>query len=144
MQASKLILDDTGDHLVIGKPRLDGRSGEARVVADAGIYIDLEDEGRARRVDAEVDARIAVDPEQIPTGDGKPVQLGGKLRLVPLEPNSARRTDKRLTAGGPFGVVIGDQRFAVIETLEHGFADRQQLDPAGRSIMAEANSRPSI
>ena len=85
--------------------------------------------GAPAAIDPEIDARIAVDPEQIPTGDGKPVQLGGKLGLVPLEPKSARRTVKRLAAGSPFGVVIGDQRLSLIEALEHGLADRQQLDP---------------
>ena len=93
LQASKLVLDDAADHFVIGEPACDRRSGEARVGAEAGIHVHLENEGRAGAIDAEIDARIAVDPEQIPAGDGKPVQFGGELGLVLLEPESARRTD---------------------------------------------------
>ena len=92
LQASKLVLDDAADHFVIGEPGGYRRSGEARVVADAGIHVHLENEGRAGAIDPEIDARIAVDPEQIPAGDSKPVQFGGKLGLVLLEPESARRT----------------------------------------------------
>ena len=51
LQASKLVLNDAADHLVISDPGFQRGSGKARVGAEAGIHVNLENEGSAGAID---------------------------------------------------------------------------------------------
>src|SRR3990172_10747800 len=118
LQAPKRGLDDAPDQDLIVQPGLKRRSGKARVEAKTRIHVDLEDERRARFIDAEVDTRIAVKPEQVPAGQREARQCRRERRLLPLDAEAARRAVIGLAAGRPFGVVTGDQRLAFSEALE--------------------------
>src|SRR3990172_4417294 len=91
LQAPKRGLDDAADQVLVGESGLKCRRRKARIEAKTRIHVDLEDERRARFIDAEVDARIAAKPEQVPAGQRQASQFGGKLRLVPLDAEAARR-----------------------------------------------------
>src|SRR5918996_6627331 len=93
LQAAKRSLDDPPDQRVIGNPRLLRRGGKAGIEAETRIHVDLEDEWRARTIDAEIDPRIAVEPEQVPAGESEPCQLRRKLGLLPLDAEAAGRAD---------------------------------------------------
>src|SRR5688500_15070764 len=77
--------DDILDQLVIGKAHLRAGSGDAGIGFEAGVRIDLEDEGPAAHIDAEIDARISGEAEQAPAGAADLIErrLQVRLALVP-------------------------------------------------------------
>src|SRR4029453_11384465 len=60
-QAPERRLDDAADHCVVTDAGLERGSGKARVIAETGVRIDFQDEGRVRPIDAEIDPRVTVD-----------------------------------------------------------------------------------
>src|ERR1700680_2935738 len=93
LQGSKRALDDLPDRPSIAEPACLSRRGEPRIGAEAGIDVDLEDEGLARRIDPEVDAGIRAEPEQAPAGLGQSGEPQGQLGLVLFQPEAPRRAD---------------------------------------------------
>src|SRR5690242_18833329 len=122
-QGSKRGLDDAGDHGVVAEPGLRGRSGEASVRAEAGIHVDLKDEGLALLIGTEVDARIARKAEQAPAGQRKLVQARSKLRLVTLKSEATGRADIALAIRPPLGIVTHDLGSGRGKPLEDNLGD---------------------
>ena len=68
LQGSKRSFDDCPDHGLVGQFRLRRRRGEARIGAEAGIHVNFENRRLAFAIEAEIDARIARQREQVPAG----------------------------------------------------------------------------
>ena len=84
--------------------------------------------GAARGIHAEIDPRIAAEPEQVPAGERQPLQLARQGPARPARCRTAAACRHRLALRRPFGVVAGDQRPARRPIREHGLGHRQHLD----------------
>src|SRR5262245_28600380 len=130
-QAPERRLDDAADHRVVTDAGFERGIGKACVIAETGVGIDFEDEGRIRPIDAEIDPRVTVESEQAPARERKPLQLGCKFRLFRLDAEIARRAEIRLAARRPLGVVVCDQWRTVAEAMEQRFGDWEYFDAPG-------------
>jgi hypothetical protein len=108
LQGSKRSFDDSPDHGLVGQFRLRRRRGEARVGAQAGIHVNFENRRLAFAIEAEIDARIARQREQVPAGKREVFELGGERGVLGFNTEAARRADIGVAVGGPFGVVADD------------------------------------
>ena len=108
LQGSKRGLDDRPDHGLIQISRLFRRGGVTGIGAETGIHVHFEDCGLALRVEAEIDAGIAREREELPAGEREACELGGKLRVLGFQTEAARRADIGRAVRRPFGVIADD------------------------------------
>jgi hypothetical protein len=82
LRNSERTLDDDADQVLVGKPGLCRGGSIFRIRCKIRVWIHVDDEGRAVRIDAKIDARIAAEPEQVPASQRKLLKRVGKFGLV--------------------------------------------------------------
>src|SRR5262245_47612850 len=103
-------LDDSADQVLVREPSLCRSRSEARIWSKKRVWVHVDNERLAGRIDAKIEAGIAAQPEQIPAGQRQLLELLGKFGLIPFQAEAARSTVVGPAVRRPFCVEIHDLR----------------------------------
>ena len=93
LRESKRALDDAGDQVLVRESSLRRSGSVFGIRGKIRVWIYVDDEGGAGRIDTKIDARIATESEQGPTGQRKLFERRGQFWLVLFQTEAAHCAD---------------------------------------------------
>ena len=108
LRNSKRAVDDAADQVLVREPSLCRCGRVFRIRCKIRVWVYVDDEGRAARIDTKIDARIASETEQGPGGQRELLERLGKFGLVLFQTEAAQCADIGRAVRRPFGVVAED------------------------------------
>src|SRR6476660_8796599 len=101
-------LYDAADQVLIGESSLCRCGRVFRIRCKIRVWVYIDDEGRAGRIDTKIDARITAETEKGPSGQRELLECFGKFGLVVFQAKAAQYASVGRAVRSPFGVVAED------------------------------------
>src|SRR6478609_5075671 len=123
----KRALYDAADQVLVRESGLYRCGRVFRIRREIRVWVYVNDEGRAARIDTKIDARITVELEQGPGGQGELPKHLGKFGLLLFQTETAQCADIGGAIRCPFGVVAEDFGHAGFQAPKNELGNRKHL-----------------
>src|SRR5512147_2734399 len=104
LRKSKRALDDAGDQVLVRESSLRCSGSVFAIPGKIRVWIYVDDEGFAGRIDTKIDARIATESEQGPAGQCELLERRGQFWFVLFQTEAAHGADIGCAVGCPFAI----------------------------------------